>query len=360
MTDPFYGRDLTREFRDALKAIPDISRSIHRPLEIIRLTESALARSSEKLLATFRVADLLGKGGGVHAILGQMRGLEESVRRLVDLSVPQRDYFDAITSAAKLSLGSELALERLHLRRLEALNESLSKPFSQVRKTITDLSREFSEHLQGFGAGADFFSATRVVAQAPARELFLGSYSLDAIAPVESDEEGEGATAAVAPLAEIGDECASEVRGVLPDILASVDPAFVQLWEGARGALESDNPERIRHFSTSFRDLFTHLLHRLAPTHAIRAWSTNKDDFHKNKPTRRARLRYICRNVDGEHFRKFVALDIDAVLQLLQLFQQGTHELQSSLTTSQLAVMRLRMEATFIFVIDIAMSFGDD
>lgn len=383
MTDPFSGHDFTRAFQDVLRTfqpiqLPDFSKAFHRDLEIMRQAESALARFAEEQRATFRVVELFREGGEFHAILQQKRAFDESVRRLADLSAPWRASFDAIAklqesigashtslyraiaSAAKLSLGSELALERLHLRRLDSLNASMPEAFSQVRSTITDLSRAFTDHLQGFRAGADFFAVPQVVAQAPPRELFLGAYSLDVVAPVEWDEEDEGAPAGAAALAEIGDECASELLGSVPDILASLDQAFVQLWEGARDALESDNPDRIRHFATSFRDLFTHVLHRLAPTDSIRAWSKSKDDFDNDKPTRRARLRYVCRNVEGGHYRKFVALDIDAGLQLLQLFQQGTHELQSSLTASQLAVMRLRMEAMLIFLIDVARSFGGE
>src|SRR5207245_1046928 len=45
--------------------------------------------------------------------------------------------------------------------------------------------------------------------------------------------------------------------------LSRLDPGLVRILRGARQALTSTNPDRVRHFSASFRELLTHVLHTL-------------------------------------------------------------------------------------------------
>lgn len=94
------------------------------------------------------------------------------------------------------------------------------------------------------------------------------------------------------------------------------------------------------------------MLHRLSPDDAVKKWSTSNDDFHNSRPTRRARLKYICREINQASFEKFVEADIDALLELLSLFQGGTHELRPEYTDSQLKAMRVRMENALRFLIE--------
>ena len=59
----------------------------------------------------------------------------------------------------------------------------------------------------------------------------------------------------------------------LPDVdeeLASFDSRLLALINGARQSLESDNPDRARHVTTSVRELFMQLLHGLAPDAEIK------------------------------------------------------------------------------------------
>ena len=45
--------------------------------------------------------------------------------------------------------------------------------------------------------------------------------------------------------------------------------------------------------------------------------------------------------------------DVDATLEFLQLFQQGTHEVTSSFSEIQLDTMKHRMESALRFVLEI-------
>lgn len=136
--------------------------------------------------------------------------------------------------------------------------------------------------------------------------------------------------------------------------LQEIDIGFGTMLQGAVQALRSDNPDKVRHFSISLRELFTHVLHRLSPDDAVKKWSTSTDDFHNGRPTRRARLKYISREIDQTSFRKFVEADIKASLEFLSLFQGGTHGIRPVYTDSQLKAMLVRMENTLGFLIEVS------
>ena len=113
---------------------------------------------------------------------------------------------------------------------------------------------------------------------------------------------------------------------------------------GAVLSLSSQNPERVRHFSTSMRELFTQVIHRLAPNKEIERWSTSESDYNNGRPTRSARIRYICREINQPPFNDFVKCDVKSTLELANLFQKGTHAPKSTYTEGQLQAMRVLME----------------
>ena len=136
--------------------------------------------------------------------------------------------------------------------------------------------------------------------------------------------------------------------------LQEIDIGFGTMLQGAVQALRSDNPDRVRHFSVSLRELSTHVLHRLSPDGAVKNWSTSSDDFYRGKLTRGARLRYVYRKFHQPSFKKFVAADVKASLELLDLFQGGTHGIRPVYTDSQLKAMLVRMENMLGFLIEVS------
>ena len=140
----------------------------------------------------------------------------------------------------------------------------------------------------------------------------------------------------------------------LQQYLPRVNSDLLRLWDGAKKALESDNPDKIRHFSISIRELFTHLLHIVAPDSAIEKWTSDEKYFHKGMPTREARVMYICRDIDNGDFHKFVIKDVSATLEFLNLFQEGTHSIRSQMTSKQLMAIKSRAESTLRYIIEIA------
>ena len=136
--------------------------------------------------------------------------------------------------------------------------------------------------------------------------------------------------------------------------LEKMDAGLKSMFQGAIYALNSSNPDRVRHFSTSLRELFTHVLHKLSPDNEIRRWSKSKEDFDNGKPTRRARLLYICREINQDSFEMFLNADVKALLEFLNLFQGGTHSIQPGYTDKQMRAMLMRMESTLRFLIEVS------
>ncbi|MDB5008985.1 MAG: hypothetical protein JWP45_3378 [Mucilaginibacter sp.] len=118
------------------------------------------------------------------------------------------------------------------------------------------------------------------------------------------------------------------------------------MWHGAIHALKSDNPDKIRHFITSLRELFTHVLHILAPDDAFARWDTATAHYDNGKPTREGRLLFICRNMDGSNatFAKFMKNDVDSAISLIKMFQSGTHKIKSDYSSKELELIMLRAE----------------
>lgn len=143
-----------------------------------------------------------------------------------------------------------------------------------------------------------------------------------------------------------------EIFDELNIALYMLDSGLPKLLEGAKLSLKSDNPDKIRHFSSSLRELFTHVLHKLSPNDDFKKWTTDPKNYNDGKPTRRGRLQYICRAIDHDSFSDFVKKDIDSVLTYLKLFQGGTHSISSKLTEKQLSTMLMKMESTLVYLIN--------
>lgn len=139
----------------------------------------------------------------------------------------------------------------------------------------------------------------------------------------------------------------------LDDLLVKIDKNLLKLLYGAREALKSDNIDRIRHFSVSLRELFTHIIHHIAPDSEVMKWSNDPKYYDKGKLTRRARLEFLYSSINNKPFKKFVEMDIKLTLEFLNLFQEGTHSLIGSYTELQLKSMLQRMESLLYFLLTI-------
>jgi len=120
-----------------------------------------------------------------------------------------------------------------------------------------------------------------------------------------------------------------DIDVILEERLEDVDPGLIPLLHGANEALSSSSPDHLRHFSVSGRELIDHLLRTLADDEAVVSWPNNPQHFSDKRPTRRARIEYILRNIQSENLKDFIKKDIDAFLAFVNVLQEGTHSLCS-------------------------------
>lgn len=227
----------------------------------------------------------------------------------------------------------------------QELRNSVRGAFSQFSSSFAALYQPPAHLLSGS-------VPSRNVLRLPPVEYFTGAHLLESISIDEAVRD-------ITPQQQQAKtDIAGETEESLPALLAQVNPSLVRLWRGAKQALRSDNPDRVRHFAISIRELTTQVLHHLAPDDQIRAWSNSPDQFYQGRPTRRARLQFIYRKVTNDKFGGFVESDITTSLALLDLFQTGTHGVAVEYTPAQLDAMALKMDALIRFILEISAGSG--
>jgi len=139
----------------------------------------------------------------------------------------------------------------------------------------------------------------------------------------------------------------------LIEYLPKFDTGLYNMWKGAVETLNSTNSDKIRQFITSIRELFTHLFQKLAPDKNIKAWTNNPEHFFNGRPTRKTRLLYIFRNINDKLFADFLHKDIETTIALIDVFQKGTHSINSTFSEHQLIAIKSKSESTLKFILEI-------
>ena len=142
----------------------------------------------------------------------------------------------------------------------------------------------------------------------------------------------------------------------LEKLLEEINPDLLNPLQGARQALHTNNPDRVRHIAASLRELIGHVCRQLAPDD-IRAWNTNPDYYDdKGKPTRKARLLYICREIDSGPLSKLVGREVSSILTLIDGLNGGTHGVAPRFTDRQLQAIVDYTESHLLFLLRLASS----
>lgn len=216
---------------------------------------------------------------------------------------------------------------------------------ANIQQTFVDFSTNFSSLLKTYNSNKGSIITTNPeLIKLPSVEYFTSSNIIEAITTEEDVSTEEEI---------VKTDIQYENEYSLMQWLPKVDQGLIKMWKGAVEALNSSNSDRIRHFVTSIRELYTHLLQILAPDEQIKSWSTSAEDFVNGRPTRKARLSFICRSISDEPFKKFVNKDIDATLAFIDLFQKGTHSIDPNFTTNHLITIKCKAETTLRFLLEI-------
>lgn len=213
-----------------------------------------------------------------------------------------------------------------------------------ITSQLTDLARSYGA-LLGELEGSRLLGLPEVVSALAPVEFYRAVDLVEAITPVEES---------VSDTEELDAALSEEVEESLPALLEGESPRLVSIWRGARDAVASSNPDRGRHVSVSLRELVTHVLHALPPTERVEGWTSDPNHYHNGRPTRRARLLYICREVHAESFKDFVELDVQAAVEFIDILNRETHRAKKQLEDRHLEAMVVRTDALLLFLLSIS------
>ncbi|MBI1312887.1 hypothetical protein GC176_16480 [bacterium] len=264
-------------------------------------------------------------------------GLSGSVTAAFSRIDPTRMLSASLAAQAKLANFDNLVFGRL---------AGLDAAFSQAISTnLGNLTRSYQSLINVAATRESLASRLPLITTYVPVEYYREVEVIETIT-VEEEVEGEHSEGLIST-------AIAESLPSVDDLLAAFDKRLIRLLHGARQSLCSDNPDRARHVTTSMRELFTQVLHALAPDEDIRMWTSNDDFFHENRPTRRARLLYICRHIDCDPLSRFVQDDVRAALSFVESLNAGTHVVESRLSTVQLSSIISRMESLLVFLLQL-------
>ena len=159
----------------------------------------------------------------------------------------------------------------------------------------------------------------------------------------------------------LGDEDPSLTEGDLGSTtviaeLQEISPDLDSRWRGAVFSLSPRNPDAARHFCTSAREIFTQILEITAPDKDVLRANPNCMTTDSGKPSRRSKIQFLLdrKGLADDALESFVEDDMDNIIQLFRLFNDGTHGSSGRFTISQLVAVKRRVENGIQFLYHIA------
>ena len=344
----------------SFKPLVDFHRKIENTLEPLRRLREQIGRS---MLVSKRMIEVVQANQNLQHIIDQTAA---SSRLATDLTRAHHTWLRDLTSvqdqaaalqvAANLSLGKmayRLTVSECMFARVDilAISQSIALPENAIlrlRAFNDDLTATYRKLAESFRTYQDIIHLPKFVLPGATREVFFANHALNKLG--ERDEADSEQSLAELTLVEE----AIEETSNCPALLRDVDPQLVKMYEGALGALRDDNPDRKRHVLSSLRELVNHLLWKMAPDEKVLAWipATNGNWLHEEKPTRNARLRYLCREIEHGPMDDFVIADTKAMVKFIEILNR-THQLEIALSSQQLQALLHRTASFVTFIVPI-------
>jgi hypothetical protein len=297
-----------------------------------------------------------------HSYIAEIARAFDPIRELLqEISRSQRLWAQGLSGEVLAQIQGTACLDLSNLlsfsRHLQEQYASLAKfnltPTFQVEKVVGDaitssllnFSHAYEQWWHSIQAEpARFLELPRVLVKYPPLEMYVGAKA--------------AATVSEEIVFEPEDSTESEVKEISNGIekaLGAVSPILPPMYRGALEALRSGSVDRARHFAVSLRELLTQVLGILAPEPSVKGWSSNPENFDDhNRPTRRARLRFLCKGVSQGEFGNFLEADHSAVLTFIELLNKATHKPRATFTDAQLQAMLARADGFLSFVLRIS------
>lgn len=127
-------------------------------------------------------------------------------------------------------------------------------------------------------------------------------------------------------------------------------------WLGALYALSPRNPDAARHFCTSAREIFVQVLNLRAPDADVVADMPDCPLTEGGTPTRRAKVGFLLRRkgMSNEVLQDFIEKDVENILELFRVFNDGTHGPSGSFELPRLHKIKRRVEDGILFLTSVA------
>jgi hypothetical protein len=310
---------------------------------------------STKAAAAQLVAVSNSYAASIEPIFAQSRSWQSSMEAMrTVLGLEGNSAYSAVQQylhdIARISASAEVVLGTVAWEHINPVWTTNVPALQALKVDFTAFSLHYADFLKSLDVSTLTSSLlSPSVTRLPAVELLNGARAL-AWLTIPTDD-----TAWEAEFEVVATEVNEPIGDGVEQLLYQIRPQLVDMLLGARSALDSSNPDRIRHYAVSIRELFTHLLHLLAPDQEIRAWSQEREYYdEKNRPTRRARLLYICREVNHPPLAECLSADIKALVQFMDVLQYGTHNEAPVFTGAQLQVLQNRAESGLRFLLAVA------
>ena len=342
---------------------------MERTLEPIRRQQLEITRALEMAGAATRIQEIVGANQHWQDLIKQATATS---RIAESISAAHQSWLDTIkpiqhdfSHISQLQASAKLALcdTSLRLAATERLMagidfEAIRSRFQIEMPIISGLESSIAHVAASYGNLAESLREISDITRLPAfvlpgatREIYTTSFALETLRPWDERDEDEAETEI-----QFVAEAELETSGCIA-LLQQVDPGLARPYIGARDALYGNNADRARHILSSLRELWNHLLRRLAPDDLVAAWipgvSNQKDLLHEGKPTRRARVRYVCRELNNDPLTDFLMHDTRALVKMIELFNR-VHELETALTDEQLRAILLRTDSWLMYILQIS------
>jgi len=338
-------------------ALPDVSGSYRNAIESLQPALERLREFERHSQAMTLLGDAHSSFAG---LLSKQADPENIARASIALSPHWQDSISAYQrlggeiDATELALRSHyttvaesalLAQERLLRVPWESLGSATQinpAEFSGITEGFTTLTEAYCALMRSFEEREHFIASfPPITSGGPPLEILTSARVLDVLSrPFREDE-----------FPEVDRRAEDDFEASTDELLTGLNPDLLSAWLGAKEALRSGNPDRGRHVVVSLRELVTHILHALAPNDQVEAWTSEPSHFHDGRPTREARVLFVCRGVNHGPFSEFVRADVGASIEFIRLFQKGTHELTISFSETQLRALLTRTESLLRFLL---------
>ncbi len=316
------------------------------------ILDLASARIAEIVKANQHWQDLFDKAAASTRVLANLTRTHESWLKGLK-PMPMQDQIGLLQAQAKLSLGGMAHRLTVSERLLagidfEGVRRAIAPPeqaIARLRDAIRDMTINYGSLADSIRSYPDFTHLPAFALPGATREVFITGYAVDVL-QAPTNEESEDASQLVVEVEEETSVCVA--------LLQRINPALARPYAGARDALQSGNPDRARHILSSLRELWDHLLRQLAPDDQVLPWMPQEETelLHEGRPTRRARVLYVCRDLNHAPLSDFVVQDTRALVKLVEFFNR-VHQLESELTDEQLRALLLRTDSWLTYILQI-------